>query len=192
MKTLTLADMQLAFDIMGKFLRDRKTLGEIAVYGGSAILLQFDWRVGTQDVDAVIVSDGNHGIVRQAADFAAQTLGLERSWLSEAVAQYASASAKTGDLTFVGLYPEAGVPGLRVSAARPEYLLAMKVSALQRATAQDRDFSDLVRLAGAIGAETQEQIEAVYRDFFPDQALSPRSRLRLPEVVRAILHSKDS
>jgi hypothetical protein len=39
-----------AFSIMGEFLRDRKTVGEIAVYGGSAILLQFDWRTTTHDV----------------------------------------------------------------------------------------------------------------------------------------------
>jgi hypothetical protein len=33
-----------AFRIMGQYLLDRKALGEIAIYGGSAILLQFDWR----------------------------------------------------------------------------------------------------------------------------------------------------
>ncbi len=75
---------------MGAFLRDNKTVGEIVVYGGGAILLQFHWRLSTQDVDAMVVSDGDHGLVRRAADQAAAELGLERSWLSEAVARYTS------------------------------------------------------------------------------------------------------
>jgi hypothetical protein len=48
-----------AFDVMGRYLRDRQVLGEIAIYGGSAILLQFDWRKMSEDVDAVVL-DGRH------------------------------------------------------------------------------------------------------------------------------------
>ena len=68
MKSLDLAEIKHAFSIMGEFLRDKKTVGEIAVYGGGAILLQFRWRGSTRDVDATVISDGNHGLVRQAAD----------------------------------------------------------------------------------------------------------------------------
>jgi hypothetical protein len=64
MKKLTSDEIKHAFSIMGEFLRDKKTVGEIAVYGGRAILLQFRWRDSTRDVDAVVVSDGNHGLVR--------------------------------------------------------------------------------------------------------------------------------
>ena len=38
------AKIEEAFRIMGQYLLDRKTLGEIAIYGGSVILFQFDWR----------------------------------------------------------------------------------------------------------------------------------------------------
>jgi hypothetical protein len=44
--------IEKAFRMMGQYLLDRKALGEIAVYGGSAILLQFDWRRASRDVDA--------------------------------------------------------------------------------------------------------------------------------------------
>ena len=41
-----------AFDVMGRYLRDQCSLvGEIAVYGGTAMLLQFPWRIMTEDVD---------------------------------------------------------------------------------------------------------------------------------------------
>lgn len=79
-KVLDADTMRLGFTIMGQYLRDRKTLGEIAVFGGSAIILQFEWmRKGTNDVDAVITSVGNHGMVQAASDEAARQLGLDRS-----------------------------------------------------------------------------------------------------------------
>jgi len=120
MKKLTSDEIKHAFSIMGEFLRDKKTVGEIAVYGGRVILLQFRSRDSTRDVDAVVVSDGNHGLVRQAADQAAIVLGLERSWLSEAVSHYTSTGASSSNLAVSGLYPETGRPGLRVVVARPE------------------------------------------------------------------------
>jgi hypothetical protein len=171
---------------MGEFLRDKKTVGEIAVYGGGAILLQFRWRHSTRDVDAIVVSDGNHGLVRQAADQAAIVLGLERSWLSEAVSQYTSTGASSSNLAFSGVYPEAGPPGLRVIVAKPEYLLAMKLAALQRQTAEDRDFEDARRLATELGVTSVDDLERAYRAFFPKESLPERVKLRLPELEIAI------
>ena len=52
------AKIEEAFRIMGQYLLDRKTLGEITIYGGSAILFQFDWRKTSVDVDARVTSDG--------------------------------------------------------------------------------------------------------------------------------------
>ena len=39
---------------MSQFLRERRVAGEIAVFGGVAIVLGFDFRNAMQDVDAVI------------------------------------------------------------------------------------------------------------------------------------------
>ena len=190
MKVLRAADIERAFSLMGEYLRDRKTFGEISVYGGSAILFQFDWRQGTQDVDAVITSDGNHGLVRKAADMAAGTLGLERSWLSEAVAQYARRGGDATALKLIGLYPKSGNPGLRVSAAKPEYLLAMKLAALQRMVADDRDFLDAQHIASDIGLRSRAELEAVYNSFFPDDPMPFRAGLRLDELAAALTSKK--
>ena len=45
------------FRIVGQYLLDRKKLGEIAIYGRSAILFQFDWRKTSLDVDARVTSE---------------------------------------------------------------------------------------------------------------------------------------
>lgn len=186
MKRLDIDHIQRAFSIMGEFLRDKKTVGEIVVYGGTAILLQFDWRISTDDVDAIVVSDGNDGLVREAADRAAAELGLERSWLSEAVSQYASKESNKSHVALAGIYPERGNPGLRVVVAKPEYLLAMKLSALQRQTYEDRDFEDAKRLAIELGVESVKDLREAFRVFFPEDDLPDRARLRLPELESAI------
>jgi hypothetical protein len=186
MKNLTLDEIKRAFSIMGEFLRDKKTVGEIAVYGGGAILLQFRWRGSTRDIDATVISDGNHGLVRQAADQAAAVLGMERSWLSEAVSHYTSMDANASGLALSGFYPASGRPGLRVAVAKPEYLLAMKLAALQRQTAEDRDFEDARRLAVELGIATVDDLEKSYQAFFPGEKLPERAKLRLPELESAI------
>jgi hypothetical protein len=53
---LNRAKTEKAFRIIGQYLLDRKTLGEIGIYGGSAILFQFDWRKTSLDVDARVTS----------------------------------------------------------------------------------------------------------------------------------------
>ena len=142
-KELDRAKIEEAFRIMGRYLLERGTLGEITIYGGSAILFQFDWRRTSEDVDARIISGGHHGLVMQAAEQAARQLDLPRSWLNESVAMYARRQEQDSDRIFVGVYPSPERVGLRVVAAKPSYILAMKLSALERASVDDRDFQAL-------------------------------------------------
>jgi len=132
-KSSIVRKIEEAFRIMGQYLLDRNTLGEIAIYGGSAILFQFDWRRTSEDVDARILS--GHDLVTRAAEAAAKQLDLPRSWLDESVAMYARRHEEEGDRIFVGVYPSPERVGLRVVAAKPSYILAMKLSALERSTA---------------------------------------------------------
>ena len=185
-KSIDRATMEEAFRMMGEYLLDRKTLGEIAIYGGSAILLQFDWRRTSEDVDARVISDGNHGLISSAAAEAGKRLGLPRSWLNENVTIYAKRAESTGDRTFVGVYPSYERVGLRVVAAKPIYLLAMKLGAMQRITLDDRDFSDAVNLAIECGVTTVDELRQVFQGFFGGELLPPRAEARLDELARAV------
>lgn len=185
------ARIEQAFQIMGQYLLDRKALGEIAIYGGSAILFQFDWRHTSDDVDARIISAGNHGLVAAAAQEAASQLGLPRSWLSESVTVYTRLPEQSGDRIFVGVYPSPERVGLRVVAAKPAYILAMKLGALERTTADDRDFEDAVNLGIACNVSTVDELREIFHRFFPDQELPAVSELRLNEIAQAIRSKTD-
>jgi hypothetical protein len=185
-KKLDRAKIEEAFRIMGQYLLERNVFGEIALYGGSAILFQFDWRRTSEDVDARVISDGRHGIVTLAADQAAKQLDLPRSWLDESVAMYARRLEDDSDRVFVGVYPSPARVGLRVVAAKPSYILAMKLNALERSTADDRDFEDAVNLGIACGVSTAEALHDIFRTFFPDEKLPAVAELRVRELARAI------
>jgi hypothetical protein len=180
------AKFEEAFRIMGQYLLDRQVLGEIAIYGGSAILFQFDWRQTSEDIDARIISGSHHGLIARAAEEAAKHLGLPRSWLNETVTMYARRGESVGDQVFVGVYPSPERVGLRVVAAKPSYLLAMKLSALQRSTPDDRDFQDAINLGIACGVSTVTALRDIFREFFPDQLLPAGAEVRLRELAQAI------
>jgi hypothetical protein len=59
------ATIELAFERLGELARKAGKIVEISVYGGSALVLTTDFRIGTQDVDAVFENDRT--FVRQAA-----------------------------------------------------------------------------------------------------------------------------
>jgi hypothetical protein len=185
-KPLDKAKIEEAFRLMGQYLLDRKALGEVVVYGGSAILLQFDWRRLSMDVDARIISAGNHGLVVDAMHYAASELGLLSSWLNESVTMYARKGEENADRVFVGTYPSAERFGLRVMAAKPSYILAMKLAALERFTIEDRDYQDAINLGAECGVTTVEGLRDIFRKYFAHEQLPRSAELRLRDLANAI------
>jgi hypothetical protein len=175
-----------AFDVMGHYLREREVLGEIAVYGGTAIMLQFDWRKVTEDVDAVIRANEREGAIKDAVIYAALRLGLPDDWLNNYVGSFTPETESDTFFSVYGSYPRGATPSLRVFVARPEYICAMKLKALQRDNVGDRDFNDAVALASAIGISTAEELGSLFSSFFPDEKLDPLAATRLPALAREI------
>jgi hypothetical protein len=99
---------------------------------------------------------------------------------------YARRREGEADRVFVGLYPSADRYGLRVTAAKPSYILAMKLSALERVTADDRDFSDAVNLGVECAVATVDGLREIFSRYFADEVLPFAAGLRLPELATAI------
>lgn len=181
-----------AFEAMGRYLRDRRALGEIAIYGGSAILLQFGWRKSSKDVDAVVLDGRHESEVKDAAAHAACVLGLPRDWLNNWVGMFTSLEEPPHYFHALGTYPAGEDPGLRVIVAKPEYLCAMKLKALERETIDNRDFEDAVGLGLELGIKTEQELRELYAAFFPDEELSPVAATYLPVVALEIQKRRSS
>jgi hypothetical protein len=169
-----------AFTRLGEILWRQKKRGEIAVFGGTAIVLEHDFRNATKGVDAKIT--GEHGAVIEAQRQVAAELGLPAYWLNEQATAYLSSKA---DFALFGTYPDELHPGLLVHVATPEYLLAMKAQS-QRID----DMSDAVLLARETGLTSADQITDLVSRFYPDEQITDRLRVHIQELAR-LLHASD-
>jgi predicted nucleotidyltransferase len=68
-------------------------------------------------------------------------------------------------------------PGLRVFAASPEHLLAMKAFA-----ARPRDTEDIRHLTRILGLKTVDDVLASVREVFPEEEPPARLRLLLEDI----------
>jgi hypothetical protein len=181
-----------AFDVMGRYLRERGLLGEIAVYGRTAIVLQFRWGSPTEDVDVVIRSAERESAVKDAAAFAAIQLGLPDDWLNNYVGAFTAERESESFFSAYGAYPQGETPGLRVFLAKPEYICAMKLKALQRETIGDKDFADAVRLAAELGIESTDGLLRLFASYFPGESLDRAATARLPEIAGQLRSRRQS
>ncbi|PSK61353.1 hypothetical protein B0E53_06750 [Micromonospora sp. MH33] len=130
--------------------------------------LAYDARRATRDIDAVFQP---HGVVLDEARAVADELGLPHWWLNEQASAYV---APGGDLAAPRVFDH---PGLRVAAASPEHLLAMKVLAARR-----RDADDIRFLVKHLGLTTTTQVLNLCAEVFPEEEVPGRARLVLDDV----------
>lgn len=151
-----------AFERLGADLAARGAFVELAVYGGSALTLQFAWRRGTEAVDAVARPGSDARVLLAAAARVAEGMGLPADWLNDAVGLFTPLVEDEALFLAAGTYPAAGTPGLRVLLARPRYRLAMKLLALRSADRGDRDLLDARALAAELGITGADALCALH------------------------------
>ena len=127
------AELERAFTALGERLVRRGVVADLFIVGGAAMALAYDAARVTRDVDAMFKP---HGIVHEEAMRVATDLGLPRWWLNEQASTYISGK-EDADKRRVFDHP-----GLRVMAASPRHIFAMKAL-----TARTRDIDDLRLLA---------------------------------------------
>jgi hypothetical protein len=117
---LSASDITRAFATLSEELERRRRHAEIIVVGGAALVLLFDARESTKDVDAYFV-EPEASVIRDAAEAVADRLDLPRDWLNDGAKGYLE-SITSGEV----LYESAT---LVVRAASIAQLLAMKLAA---------------------------------------------------------------
>jgi predicted nucleotidyltransferase len=162
------AAIENALGRLGDRLAKRGVIADVYIFGGAAMALAYDARRATRDIDAVFHP---HGVVQEEARAVAEELGLPTWWLNEQASVYV---APGGDAAAARVFDH---PGLRVSAASPEHLLAMKVLAARR-----RDADDIRFLVRHLHLSTADEVLALCGEIFPDEDPPTRARLVLEDV----------
>lgn len=167
-----------AFMRLGELLRDRRVTGEIDVFGGAAMVLGFDFRRATQDVDSLVTQ--GHGQVMQAAQEVERELHLPPNWLNEQATVYLSTNR---DFSMFRMYPSEGQFGLRVLLARPEYVLAMKLIAFRL---YGTDVEDIKYLAHHLHRTSAEDLLSLLKHYYPNEQITPEREVQIIELARKL------
>lgn len=162
------ADLERAFAALGDRLVRRGVVADLFIVGGAAMALAYDANRVTRDVDATFVP---HGVVLEEARNVADAMGLPPWWLNEQASAYVSTQQDKGKREVFDH------PGIRVMAASPEHVFAMKAFA-----ARSRDEEDLRALAEIIGVTTFGAALELCERFFPAEPLPVRSRAMLEDL----------
>jgi hypothetical protein len=159
---------------LSDMLQEAGIVGEINLLGGTAMILGFQARQSTKDVDAIFAPPQE---VRKMASRVAAELSLPDHWLNDAAKAYLSRHGDFRDLAgFV-------LPHLRVQVPAPEYMLAMKVMAARSGLGGERgDREDIVFLIELLGLRTSSEVMRIVERYYEPSRILPRSVYLVDEI----------
>ncbi len=164
-----------ALDKLNKRLTEKGVTGELCIFGGATMILAFDARESTRDVDAVFVPKTE--IYKESAKIA-EEMNLPVSWLNDGVKGFVS---EEGDVTTEGM-PQ--WENLRIMRPTTRYLLAMKCMAARVAeydTAGDKN--DIIHLCKNLGIHTSQEVLNLVEDYYPTSRIPVKTQFFIEEII---------
>ncbi|MET0633958.1 MAG: hypothetical protein ABWY92_24235 [Xanthobacteraceae bacterium] len=179
-----------AFDEIGRAAIAAQTRLEIAVFGGSALMLASNFRFSTEDVDIAEIGRPWPEWLAAVVERIGARNGWPADWLNEAVAFHLSKLANPArDLVLLGTFPRASEQvGLVVFVPTARYMLALKLKAL-RVADFDKGSTDLADTAALLRVLAVKDVEAaigILAEFFPISAVhADKQRFVLKRLLSA-------
>lgn len=174
---LTKKDIHRALAALNTKLTQMGTKAEICLYGGTSMVLAFNARLSTKDVDAVFVPKN---MVRKAAEELAADLNLPKTWLNDGVKGFLSHQAE---------FTNEGLPqfsNIQVTRPTARYLLAMKCMAA-RAPGYDTkgDKTDIMFLMRRLQLSAEQTLEIVEK-YYPKDRIASKTQFLILECAAEI------
>jgi len=159
-----------AFDEIGRAAVAAGTQLQIAVYGGSALMLASNFGFATEDVDVSQLQQPWPEWLRTTIERLAKKNGWAEDWFNDGVVFHLSALADPAEdhLEFGTFPPEPEEPGLLVHVPSAPYLLALKLKAMRvnDPVRGDQERPDV--LMRVVGISTTDQAISLLTRFFPN------------------------
>lgn len=151
----------------------------ICVYGGSAMLLAYDNREISRDVDATIhPTEAGLRLAREVGD----ELGLHRDWLNDDVKAFIAEREEKRTLPDLK-----EIPGVKIQVATAAYLLAMKALACREPLpGHNVDADDLRFLVRKMQIRSVAEVEECVRRFYDDRCLPERNQAVVRRIIEEV------
>jgi hypothetical protein len=160
-----------ALDDVGLAAIEANARLDIAVFGGSALMLASNFRFSTEDVDMAELGRPWPEWLNQAVGRVAKQNGWSEDWLNDGVTFHLSPLAVSSrDLIAFGTFPRRNEKtGLIVFVPSARYMLALKLKALRLSDSAKgaKDVDDVLNLLRVLGITEIEPAIAILSEFFP-------------------------
>jgi hypothetical protein len=120
-ETMTRDEIETALRALGQIAQAESHHVELFAVGGAVMVLKFNARLATRDVDAVILAPAPASHVRAMVERVADRLGWPADWLNDGAKGYVGADVH-GEVLFAA-------PGITVRCPPMAQMLALKLSA---------------------------------------------------------------
>lgn len=165
-------------ELLGKIndrLSAKNIRGEICLYGGAALILGWNVRETTIDIDATFAPPSE--IRRIAADIA-EDAGLPDGWLNDGVKGFLSSRGRPSS----GRKPFLELSHLSIYIPEPSYLLAMKAMSA-RTTEEQSDREDVIFLLTHMKIKSAKEALRIVLDYYPEKLVLPKTRYFVESVI---------
>jgi len=163
-----------ALNLLGERAHQDGITLEICLYGGALMMLVYDTRTITKDVDAII-HPSREG--RVLAKQVARELGLPDDWLNDNVRMFIAPTEQVRPIPWEG-------PGIKLTAPTAGYLLAMKALACRDPLpGYQGDFDDLRFLIPKLGIRSVGDIQSYINKYYPEHVITKEHEIVLASLI---------
>ncbi len=152
----------------------------LTIYGGTVMMLAYNARPGTKDVDAIFhPRDEIIPIIEEVA----REMNLDSNWLNDDVKVWVAENERGALIEFREIAESN--PGLSVKRPSAKYLLAMKARAGRLPLpGQKGDYDDLVYLLRHTQTNSVDAVDKLVEKYFLGDCLSERNRAILEAALK--------
>lgn len=174
MKKFSKDELIVALKRLGELAEENYVQLNLCLYGGCAMMLAYDRKRVTRDVDAIFYPPSKIvPLIRKVA----LEYELTEDWINDEVKQFLGTRESIRELPLE-------LPGLQITVPTAGYLLAMKALACRRALPGYKgDEEDLRFLISKLGINKFEEIQDWIDKYYPDDVPSPSDRLFLEKLI---------
>ena len=184
LRRLTRAQIVRALTRVGELCAAAGIKAEIAIYGGTVMMIAYDCRKATKDVDAIFhPAEEIAPLIRRVAI----ELKLPEDWMNSGVKTFVGTrEARVG-------FPELQIPGLVLTRPAPEYLLAMKCLAARLPTMfRTGDVTDIKFLIRKLRLRSIKEVDAIVGDYYGDRRLENGKRWLVEKLITEANHEREA
>jgi hypothetical protein len=176
MNEFTKKDILENLELIAKKLKSSNKTADIGIYGGSAIILLWEFRKSTRDID-IMIRNGEEEIKNIAREIAVEK-NYPENWLSDQVKTFTSINYQ--ERLFLEIPKDE--PSLRIFTPATKYLFAMKCMAMRHETERE----DVKNLINLLKITKEEDVLSVIDKYYPHDVIPDRTLFGIKEIMKEI------